>query len=274
MEGTRKQGFLLEDYRLFHLSSPGGVTTEPHYHEFCKILFLLRGSGDYFVDGRRYRLCPGDVVLLPAGMVHRAALNPEEGYERVILYLSCRYLEGLSTPFSQPADIFSRSPILRPRDDQLTRQVSRLERAIKEDGFGKDLLTNAELVRLLVLLGRCPDNALSPKPLIPANPLVQRMLAYLDDHFTEEVSIDSLARHFFVSKYHMMRIFRQETGVTIHQYILQKRLMLARTYLSSGMNATQSCYRSGFGSYSAFTRASARFLGSTPTGKNPAEPEE
>ena len=274
MEGSRKQGFLLEDYRLFHLSSPGGVTTEPHYHEFFKILFLLGGSGYYFVDGHRYRLCPGDVVLLPAGMVHRPALNPEEGYERVILYLSRSYLEGLSTAFLQPVDIFSQGPILRPRNNRLTRQLSRLERAISEEGFGKDLLCQAELVKLLVLLGRCPENALSPEPLMPRNPRVRQLLAFLDDHFTEELSIDDLARQFFVSKYHMMRLFREETGVTIHQYILHKRLMLARSYLASGMNATQSCYRSGFGSYSAFTRACARLLGRSPTGRATPEPDE
>ena len=72
----------------------------------------------------------------------------------------------------------------------------------------------------------------------------------------------------------MMRLFREETGVTIHQYILHKRLMLARSYLASGMNATQSCYRSGFGSYSAFTRACARLLGRSPTGRATPEPDE
>ena len=149
-----------------------------------------------------------------------------------------------------------------------------IDTPISEEGFGKDLLCQAELVKLLVLLGRCPENALSPEPLMPRNPRVRQLLAFLDDHFTEELSIDDLARQFFVSKYHMMRLFREETGVTIHQYILHKRLMLARSYLASGMNATQSCYRSGFGSYSAFTRACARLLGRSPTGRATPEPDE
>ena len=274
MDNGRKQGFLLEDYRLFHLSSPQGITTELHYHEFCKILLLIRGRGDYILEGRRYRLRPGDIVLLPPGTVHRAEMRPEEPYERIILYILPSFLEGLSTASSQLVEIFTHSPVLRPGDDRLTRLALKLERALETDGFGKDLLCQAELTRLLVHLARCPGLSPEPKPLSPQDPRVGQLLAFLDDHFTEDVRIDDLAQRFFLSKYHMMRLFRQETGVTIHQYITQKRLLLARSYLASGRSATDSCYQSGFGSYSAFTRASRKLLGVTPTGKGQTEVEE
>ena len=59
-----KRGYLLENFRLFHLNSRGGTQVEYHYHEFCKILLLVSGQGGYFVDGQRYLLQPGDIVLL------------------------------------------------------------------------------------------------------------------------------------------------------------------------------------------------------------------
>ena len=65
----------------------------------------------------------------------------------------------------------------------------------------------------------------------------------------------------------MMRLFRQETGTTIHLYITQKRLMLAKDCIDSGMRATEACYRCGFRSYSSFTRACAKHFGTTPTGR-------
>ena len=271
MDDGSKRGFLVENYRLFHLHSPHGLTTEPHYHEFYKILFLLRGEGDYFIDSQRYRLRPGDIVLLPPGMVHKAAFSPEEGYERAILYLSRAFLSELSTGSSQIVEIFSHSPVLRPGDDRLTRQLSRLEVAIGEEGWGKELLCRSELTKLLILLGRCPASCRGPKPLAPRDPRIQQILLFLDGHITEEIRIDQLSQRFFMSKYHMMRLFREETGVTIHQYITQKRLILARSYLDAGLNATESCYRSGFGSYSSFTRASRKLLGYPPTGKGQEE---
>jgi hypothetical protein len=51
MTDYQKKGFLTEDYRLFHLRSDRGTRPEFHYHEFCKVLLLVSGSGGYTVDG-------------------------------------------------------------------------------------------------------------------------------------------------------------------------------------------------------------------------------
>ena len=268
MADCSKQGFLSENFRLFHLCSPGGVTTELHYHEFCKILFFLRGRGEYLIDGKLYRLLPGDIVLLNAGSVHRAMLSPEEPYERIILYVLPAYLQKLSGEASDLNSLFSPSRVLRPREDRLSRLALRMEKDLLDDGFGKELLCRADLLKLCVYLGRAlASSALSAKPLTPGEPRIRQILGYLEEHIAEDLTIDQLANRFFLSKYHMMRLFRAETGISIHQYITQKRLLLARSYLASGMCATESCYRSGFGSYSSFTRACKKLLGTTPTGR-------
>ena len=66
MSGHTKRGFLLENFRLFHLRSAQGTQVDYHYHEFCKLLLLVSGQGAYVVDGQRYRLQPGDAVLAKA----------------------------------------------------------------------------------------------------------------------------------------------------------------------------------------------------------------
>lgn len=277
MAEGNKQGFLMEDFRLFHLSSRQGVTTELHYHTFCKILFFLRGKGEYLIDGQRYSLQPGDIILVGAGSVHRAALSREEPYERIILYLLPEFLQAQSSDNCDLPALFSGvgGHVIRPGNEKLSRLARSLERDLNATGFGKELLCRSELLMLLVQLGRfMASPSFGPKPLIPRDPRVQQILSYLDDHITEELRIDDLAKRFYVSKYHMMRSFRADTGISIHQYITQKRLLLARSYLASGMNATESCYRSGFGSYSSFTRASAKLLGTSPTGRLEPEMEE
>ena len=97
MSGHNKRGYLLENFRLFHLKSKGGTQTEYHYHAFCKILLLLQGSGGYYVDGQRYLLQPGDIVLLDAHSIHRPELDAQAPYERIILYISPEYLQQQST---------------------------------------------------------------------------------------------------------------------------------------------------------------------------------
>lgn len=268
----RKQGYLLENFRLFHLSSPGGTRTEFHYHEFCKVLFLIEGSGGYTVDGQRYTLQSGDVVLIPSGCIHRPELDGDVPYHRVILYISPEYLRRASTERSDLMTLFSgeKGYVLRLGDKgraRLMALVDTLEKDLAGGGFGRDILSQAGLLRLLVELRRRQQTEEAPDGQTTRDPRVKKILAYIDSNLSEELDVDTIAQRFFLSKYHMMRLFRQETGSTLHLYITQKRLQMARELIQGGMKATQACYQSGFRSYSAFTRACDKHLGTTPTGK-------
>ena len=81
------------------------------------------------------------------------------------------------------------------------------------------------------------------------------ILEYLNTHLTEDVSIDALADTFYLSKYYMMRMFRAETGFTIHGYLTDKRLRVARDLIAQGMRTTDACFQCGYHDYSAFSRA-------------------
>ena len=63
MEEYQKRGYLLENFRLFHMRTDAETAVDFHYHEFCKVLFLIRGGGSYFIDGQRYAVQPGDILL-------------------------------------------------------------------------------------------------------------------------------------------------------------------------------------------------------------------
>ena len=68
----------------------------------------------------------------------------------------------------------------------------------------------------------------------------------------------------------MMRLFRRETGTTVHGYLTERRLALARELMADGLSATDACFRSGFRSYCSFTRAYGKQFGATPTGRRDA----
>ena len=274
MSGHTKRGYLLENFRLFHLKSKGGTQVEYHYHEFCKILLLISGSGGYYVDGQRYLLQSGDIVLLDAHSIHRPELDPDAPYERIILYISPEYLKRQSTGDCNLQSVFSgeKGHVLRlpeERKQKIFRMASQLERDLTEDSFGREILSNAGLLRLLVEIGRNRENpeAHRTRPVMPKDKRIVDILHYIDENIAEDLDAESIANAFFVSKYHMMRQFRRETGTTLHLYITQKRLVKARELMDSGMRATEACYRCGWRSYSSFTRAYGKHLGTTPTGR-------
>ncbi len=274
MTDYQKKGYLLEDYRLFHLRSDTGTRPEYHYHEFNKLLLLLSGSGSYVVEGNRYDLHAGDAVLIGSGCVHRPEFEPGVDYERIILYVSPDFLKAQSVADCDLSECFSglHSPLLRPRE-QRRKAIFRLAQAMETElaggGLGREILCNALLLRLLVelLRGLRQDPQQKPELTQPRNDRIAQLLSYINQHITEDLSIDGLAQQVFLSRYHMMRLFRRETGVTIHEYLIQRRLLLARDHIRSGMSATDACFRSGFRSYSSFTRAYARQFGTTPTGR-------
>jgi len=274
MSGHGKRGYLLENFRLFHLKSRGGTQTEYHYHEFCKVLLLVQGSGAYFVDGQQYLLQSGDIVLLDAHSIHRPELEADVPYERIILYISPDYLRQQSTANCNLQSVFSgeKGHVLRLGEEKrqkIFRQAAQLERDLEEDTFGREILSNAGLLRLLVEIGRNRENpeTSGPSPVIPKDKRIAEILHYIDDHLSEDLDAEIIAKAFFISKYHMMRLFRRETGTTVHLYITQKRLVKARELMDAGMRATEACYRCGWRSYSSFTRAYGKHLGTTPTGR-------
>ncbi len=261
-----KQGYLLEDYRLFHLKSAAGVRTEYHYHEFCKILLLISGGGSYWVAGQRYSLQPGDAVVVGSHVVHKPEFDAGVPYERIILYISPEFLQRQSTADCDLLDCFGGSPVLngRPRLLQLAQE---LEQTLSSREKGRGILGNALLLQMLVELLRHRDSA-AAQPMKPVpDSRMERVMAYIQDHLEEELTVESIAARFYLSKFHMMRLFRAATGDSVTGYITRQRLLRARALIDSGMSATESCFRSGFGSYSSFTRACGKYLGTTPTGR-------
>ena len=95
--------------------------------------------------------------------------------------------------------------------------------------------------------------------------LIREMHDYLTEHMDWRITIDELAGRFYLSKYHMMRRFRQETGYTIHHYLMEKRLMLAQQLLRTGAPLAQVCFDVGYQDYSTFSRAYKNHFGRAPS---------
>ncbi len=274
-----KRGYLLEEFRLFHLKDDRGANVDYHYHEFYKIVFLLSGSGSYIVEGRHYQLIPGDIVLVGSRCVHKPQFEPGISYERVILYISPEFLRENSSDDYALESLFSGSKghVLRPTDEfrrLMLSITSSLEGEMGSTEPGHIVLSRSILLRMLVSIGRetARIDTQLPGPVVPKDGKVLDILRFLDANLAEDISIDELSARFFISKYHMMRRFREETGTSIHTYLSDKRLLLARDLINSGVSATDACFQSGFRSYSAFSRAYGKLFGVTPTGRMTMQP--
>lgn len=258
-----REGYLNENFRLFHLRDTVGQERDYHYHDFDKLVVLVSGGVVYTVEGESYRLEPYDVLLVRHHMIHRAEIDLREPYERIIIYMDSSYVDrfapdsGLTDCFSEAEK--SHSCLLRPSVEAqpaLKDALFRLERAVRDEGFGAELLRGTMLVQLLVFLNRMMLGGASRGATKSASGgKIAPALSYINENLTGSLSIDEMAALCYVSRYHFMRLFKAQTGSTVHNYIRQKRLMLAARLIREGMSASAAASECGFSDYSAFHRA-------------------
>ena len=278
-----KRGYLHEEFHLFRLRDRSLGEVEYHYHDFHKLMFLYAGEVDYAVEGQRCMMRPGDLVTVPRGALHRPVVSPGKEYDRLIVYLSPEFLRRESTEACDLELCFTGQyralgPVLRPAGSAAGGLVALLksaqEAAFDREGYGGDLLSRAIMIQFLITLCRLGQQGRLVSPQAePRSEKNAEILRYIGENLTEILSVEELSRRFYISPYHLMHRFREENGVTLHSYILAKRLMLARDLISSGVSATEACFSCGCRDYSAFARAYKKQFGVSPRGKLSADME-
>ena len=273
-ESYKKTGYLLDDFRLFHLNEKQIAKIDYHYHDFYKLFILKSGNGGYSIEGQRYSLTDGDMVFIGRQQIHRPEFDSDFPYERIIIYIDPDFLDSHCEDNCDFQRIFDGSwgHMLRTVDSQkkfLFELIDLLEKELENDLYGRSVMSNAILMQLLVTIERNLQSSEIPvvQPVDTMNKRTLEILRYIEEHISEEITIDLLAEQFYISKYHMMRSFKEEIGQSIHNYITDRRLLLAKSLIQQGLSATDSCYQAGFKSYSSFTRAYGKRFGTTPTGR-------
>lgn len=268
-----RAGYLEENYHYFHLRDTAGQERDFHFHEFDKVVVLLSGHVDYTVEDITYALKPWDVLLVKHHTIHKALIDKTEPYDRVIIYLDGKYFDrimpnaGLMDCFEK-ADKDGRQRIT-PDDGQQERLAAALEdyeAAMRDEELGAEAIRDTQMVKLLVLINRiyasgstAPDRAEATR-----DPKIGAVLSYINENLGRELSVDELAEQAYLSRYHFMRLFKAQTGSTVHAYVRQKRLLYAARLIREGESAARAAAESGFSDYSAFHRAFRECFGISP----------
>ena len=261
-----KRGYLNEGFRLFHLKDSRAQKLDYHYHEFDKLILLLGGKVTYVVEGVTYFLQPWDVLLVQHNLIHKPIIDPGEPYERVVVWLDRTWLSQRSDPGERLDTCFDTA---RERGFHLLRAdgarrlrymqtIQGLEEALHSKEFGAARLADTLCQQLLIdvnrdILSGC--TAAEATDSYRVDPKMEEILRYIVHHLDEDLSVDMLAKRFYLSRYYLMHRFKAVTGYTVHQYISQKRLLLAGEMIRQGVPVMKAAEQAGFGEYSTFLRA-------------------
>lgn len=252
-----KRGYLKENYRIFKINDRADKKFDFHYHEFDKIVFFLSGNVKYIIEGKEYVLKPYDILLVRHGDIHKPVIDSSVNYDRVIIWVNKNYLNR-RYDLSHCFEISKKNKINLMRIDgsEKHRVFTLLEELSFEskDLFADDYYKDSVFIQLMILLNRsehCLQNAADYK----SDKQIDKVIAYIDNHLFDNLTVDKIANELFISRYHLMHKFKNVTGESVHSYISKKRLFYAADLLKSGKSAKYACFESGYNDYSVFLKA-------------------
>ncbi len=274
MDSYEKRGYLNSDFRLFHLIDTKKQDFEYHYHDFDKIIIFIRGNVTYRIEGCTYELEPYDIILVRHNDIHKPDIDPTVPYERIIVYLSPGFLLAYRSDSYDLSSCFQKSKefhshvlrIYSLEKSSLYHTLSNLEYACTHDGYAKDLYCKVVFLEFMIQLNRAAlTNRVKYLPPITGDRRILDIMDYISGRLTEDITVEDIADACYVSRYHLMHLFKEETGYTLFAYITEKRLALARDLLKTGMPVTEVCFGCGFKNYSTFSRAYKKHFRISPS---------
>jgi len=269
-----RQNMTRSSYEVFHYNEPPKNDVEVHNHDFYEIFFLISGNISYWMEGKIYKPEPGDILLIDPMTLHRPIIPKDDPtYERIVLWINKSYLADytdngidLSACFHKP-DV-NRTNLLRPSSLNravITEKMGNLVKEYYSESYASSLYSDSLLLQIMIELNRISSNsAKNPEKQSGSSLLVSKVLEFIGAHYNEELSLDILADHFFVSKYHLSHEFSRETGSSIYRYITLKRLVEAKQLLQDRVPASEVAIQCGFKDYTGFFRAFKGEYGISP----------
>ena len=269
-----RQIMLERNYEYHHAYNETPPVVGFHQHSFYEIFFFLSGDVDYIIEGKTYALRPGDILLTSCSDIHRPDIRPGKPYERIVIWLEENFFDHLKEFCGEDLSAGFRDAALKDyrliRPDSATFSLlkqlcAKISQAKCSSAVGSGTLAGVYLTEFLVHICRAYYN---PPGLIKnditENKKINQLIAYINTNLASELTLDQLSSRFYTSKYHLSRQFRQFTGLSLYQYIVKKRLILAHNLLRAGHLATEACFASGFSDYSNFLKVFKREFGRTP----------
>ncbi len=257
-----------------------GITQNPsadrmHFHEYYQFLILYSGAKHYMVNDNIYPVAYGKLMIIPPfhmhGMIDREKYPV---YERALLSLTPEFLQNIGNRQLDFELIINNKTkdsqycfdLSEEAADECKKLLSEIDTEGKHD-TAWDRFSNVSRLfpALRMILEADSSNSYSEKMLSAPETLMHQILIYINAHFTEPLSLKQIAAKFGVSQSTLSHSFIQYAHQGVYDYILHRRIMMAKQRLYEDISLSEIAYQCGFGDYSNFLRAFTRITGKSPS---------
>ncbi len=232
-----------------------------HTHNQYEIIYFVRGDATHVIEDRKYKLKPGDLLLIQPMKYHFIQIDSPATCERYIIGVD-NFLLGVSLTslFGDSLEVIDLSKEVEI--DRFFHKIDHYLQSLAAEDLEKlfpALMT--ELIYDVVIASRkkIVRNA------TVLNPVLSEAIAYINDHLLTLKTISEISDHLFVSESYLFQLFKKEIHQTPKKYITDKRLLLAQTMIRGGERPSDACAKCGFSDYSVFYRSYKSFFKKTPS---------
>ncbi len=267
-----RQKMLQQDFEIIYKRDVDLTDVALHHHDFYEVNFLVSGDVTYVIESHVYHVSPGNMLIIGPRELHQVHIESTVApYERYMLWITPGLLQKLSSEQTDLGHCFDLSRpnycnLLQLSAQQQQEIPALMEGLIQEQEhpvFGSDLRKYNFISELLIRINRMADSADMRRD-NGALSIEAQVIEYINMHYHQPITLDVLAEHLFVSKYHLSHEFKKQVGISVYQYLQKKRLLIARQLMAQGRKPVDVYEVCGFRDYTAFYRAFQKVYGLSP----------
>lgn len=248
-------------------------TTSPnlhiHMHDCCEVFLSLSDGNNFLIDDKVYSVNTNDLFIINQFEAHKVSAVLGNKFLRYSLHLHADFIHANSSPeidfykyfnSKNKVDKISLTPVQAERLRELFSSLT------LENGCGDDVFKKIRTIEILLEVATLCENRKPIENSDKQNKTLQLALNFINQNFTQQITLTDVAKNCFVSVNQLCIIFKKNLSTTVNKYIMSKRISLAKKYLSDGKSVTETAFSCGFGDYANFIRAFKNNVG-TPPGK-------
>lgn len=259
-----------ENYRISHNKEYDTKPIQFHSHDFYEIYFFVDGKVTYYIENESYTLTKGDVLIIPPRKLHRPVIEKDIPYERYVLWIYGHYVssnDGLRSMIDEIMHLISeKNTRLVSFGGSILQEMKALFAGLISDFSSENYraIYTAQSRMILILEEILKSLQQMQKVENETMDVIRQVISYINENVANAPSLEELSTLFFVSKYYLLHRFKEYTKTTIHQYILMKKINLAKELLDKGNTPKKVSELCGFSNYSNFYKAFTSQTGMAP----------